>query len=352
MKLFRLIFLFAWTVLTLEGKTILLQKVTEEGQAASSERSLSIGVLSSPNVIGRYSQSIFNVSWATLMSRRMDRCEIKRYDIPDESIESLNLALEKMKQEGVDALLAPLTLNGAKNLTSTSASIPIFIPTVHKRDIPAAPDHIVFGGIDYVAQIEALYPYMGNSVAIFYDSSSVGNQLKKSTEEVFLTHKSEKKAIASYPIDSKGDAILSHLSKKPSSFNKASVVLHLPVVKSAMATAQMTFQGIKERNILSTQINKDPTLLTLTQLIDRKNMIVANSLIEFPPTVFETNALMNNDITVDWIQYASSVGIDYLVSILGNTHREYTMRLVHSQIIYPVELLRAGESGFEPLSSR
>lgn len=312
---------------------------------------IKIAVISSPKVIGKYSQTLYNVSLATLLSRRNDHFEIKRYDMPDESADSLSHVLDEVRHDGMDAILAPLTAMGAKNIISLTTNLPVFIPTVHKRDLPDAPENFTFGGIDYVAQIEALLPYMGDSIAIFYDSSSVGTQLKASTEEVFLAHKSEKKRVTSYPVDLKGDNIITHLSK-PSKFNKASIILHIPVVKSALLTAHMTFTGVKEKNILSTQINIDPTLLTLTQYNDRKNMILANSLIEFPSGIYESNALMNNDITVDWIQYSTSVGIDYLVSVLSNTHREYTMRLINSQIIYPVELLRAKEFGFEPLISR
>lgn len=315
------------------------------------DSTIKIAVISSPKVIGKYSQTLYNVSLATLLSRRNDHFEIKRYDMPDESADSLSHVLDEVRHDGMDAILAPLTAMGAKNIISLTTNLPVFIPTVHKRDLPDAPENFTFGGIDYVAQIEALLPYMGDSIAIFYDSSSVGTQLKTSTEEVFLAHKSEKKRVTGYPVDLKGDNIITHLSK-PSKFTKASVILHIPVVKSALLTAHMTFTGVKEKNILSTQINIDPTLLTLTQYNDRKNMILANSLIEFPSGIYESNALMNNDITVDWIQYSTSVGIDYLVSILSNTHREYTMRLINSQIIYPVELVRAKEFGFEPLISR
>lgn len=317
----------------------------------STKGTLKIAVISSPNVIGKYSQSVYNVSLATLISLRNDHYEIKRYDMSDESPAVISKTLAEVHKDGMDAILAPLTTGGAKNLITLTTDLPIYIPTVHKRDVPSAPSNMTFGGIDYVAQIEALLPYMADSIAIFYDSSSVGTQLKASTEEVFLAHKSEKKKIASYPVDLKGDNIITHLSK-PSSFNKASIIIHIPVVKSALLSAHMTFTGIKEKNILSTQINIDPTLLTLTQYQDRKNMILANSLIEFPSAIYESNALMNNDITFDWIQYSTSVGIDYLVAILSNTPREYNMRLINSQVIYPVELLRAKEYGFESLNAK
>jgi hypothetical protein len=348
----RIILLLSFSALLSFGRDIIIQKSTDNIPQSIDEgkQTIKIAIISSPGVIGKYSQSVYNVSLATMMSRRQDHYEIKRYDMPDESIASFSHVLDEVHHDDMDAILAPLTLSGAKNITTLSTNLPIFIPTVHKRDISKAPDNFIFGGIDYVAQIEALLPYMSDSIAIFYDNSSVGTQLKSITEEVFLAHKSEKKKVESYVVDTKGDNIISHLSK-PAKFNKASIILHIPVVKSAIVASQLTFRGIKARNILSTQINIDPAFLTLTQIQDHKNMILANSLVEFPARIYEANALMNNDITVDWIQYSTSVGIDYLVSVLDNSSREYSMRLIDSQIIYPVELLSAKEYGFEPLAS-
>ncbi|MDD5717902.1 MAG: hypothetical protein PHW64_08925 [Sulfuricurvum sp.] len=351
MIVYRFLSLLFFLALALHGDSSLFLKGEEKWTDTRDNGTLKIAVISSPNIIGKYTQSVYNVSLATLMGLRESRYTIKRYDLADESAASLSNVLENLHRDGMDAILAPLTSNGSKNLLTLTTDLPIFIPTVHKRDFPSAPANIVFGGIDYLAQIEALFPYMSNSIAIFYDNSSVGTQLKSMTEELFSTHRSENKKVVSYPVDLKGDKIISYLAK-PSSFNKSSVILHIPVVKSAILTAHMTFTGIKERNILSTQINIDPALLTLTQYQDRKNMILANSLIEFPPSIYESNALMNNDIRFDWIQYSASVGIDYLVSQLSHTPRSYSMRIVNNQIIYPVELLQAKEFGFESLTSR
>lgn len=354
MILLRILFMNALFFLSLEGRTIIIQKSSENSnpmKTVTEEKPIIIALLSSPKVIGKYTQSIYNVSLATLLSRRNGHFKIQRYDMADESSASLELAFKKLQQDSTDAVLAPLTTDGAKNLLGIATKLPIFIPTVHKRELPSAPDNFVFGGIDYVAQIEALLPYMEDSIVIFYDSSPVGLQLKLSTEEVFLAHTSEKKKVSAYEVDTSGDNIIPRLSK-PAVFNKASIIVHIPVVKSAILTSQLTFRGIKERNVLSTQINMDPNLLLLTQYRDRKNMILANSLIEFPSSIYEANALMNNDIAFDWIHYSASVGIDYLVSLLDSSPREYTMRLIHSQIIYPVELLRAKEYGFESISSK
>lgn len=335
------------------AKPVLIQKISAETQrpanVSESRETLKIAVLSSAKVIGKYSQSVYNVSLSTLMSCKDDGYTLKHFVMPDESADSISKALNAIHQEGMDGILAPLTANGVKNLLQVNTAKPVFIPTVHKRDFPYAPENITFGAIDYERQIEALLPYMSDSIAIFHDSSAVGTQLKTSTEKVFLAHKREKKTIAAYPVDPKGSNIVAHLSR-PALLNKKSVILHIPVVKSALLTAHMTFTGVKERNILSTQINVDPTLLTLTQYNDRKNMILANSLVEFPADIYEANALMNNDIVFDWVNYASSVGIDYLVSAFTSTPRKYTMRIVNAQVLYPIELLQAKEFGFEPLN--
>lgn len=354
MIIFRLLFSLGLLSLLLSAQPTIFhapQASQQESESPSSNDTISIAVITAPKIIGKYSQSVYNVSLATLMSRLNTQYRIKLYEVPDESSSSLNEAMNHLRQDGMNALIAPLTLNGAKNLAAIDTSMPIFIPTVHKRDLPSASDNITCGAIDYRAQIEALLPYMSDSIAIFYDNSAVGNQLKSDTEEVFLAHKSEKKRVAGYAVDTKGDNIISYLAK-PSAFSKKSIILHIPVVKSAILTAHTTFTGIRERNFLSTQINMDPALLTLTQYQDRKNMILANSLIEFPSSIYESNMLMNNDIRFDWINYTTSVGIDYLVSVLNHSEREYTMRIINSQVIYPIELIRPKEFGFEPLTSR
>lgn len=353
MIVIRFFLLIALIFLSLSGRTLVIQKGSDTPDAyqrlEQNSQPVNIAVISSSSVIGKYAHSTYNVALATLMSRHAENFTLKKYDLQDESAASLAQALKQAKSDGMNAVIAPLTATGAKNIVSLSDDILIFIPTIHKRDIPAAPENYLFGGIDYVAQIEALLPFMSDSIAIFYDNSNVGMQLKAITEEVFNTFKSQKKKVNTYPVDLKGDNIVTYLSK-PSQFNKSSIIVHMPVVKSALLTAHMTFTGVKEKNILSTQINIDPTLLTLTQYNDRKNMILANSLIEFPSSIYETNALLNNDLSNDWIQYATSVGTDYLYARLTNTAREYSMRVIHSQVIYSVELLQAKEFGFEPIS--
>ncbi len=329
---------------------IILLSVWGESNENVETPKIKIALIAAPSVVGRYAQSTYNVSLATLMASNQP-FELVAYDLPNESEAALSQTLEKIGRDNVQAILAPLTLGGVKNLLAIcKTDTPIFIPTVHKRDIGAAPETIIFGAIDYQAQIEALLPYMANTLAVFYDPSPIGLALSRTTQDIASEAKKSKKSTL-YSIDTQGSNIVKYLAK-PSLFTKKSVVIHLPVVKTSMLVAHLTFSGAREHNILSTQINFDPTLITLTQYKDRKNMIVANSIIEQVPSIYETNSLMNNDLTFDWINYTTSVGIDYLIANLSKTERAYSLRIIDSQIIYPVELMQPKEFGFEPFGSR
>jgi hypothetical protein len=180
MKGIRAVFILFLLCFVAEARTLIIQKssdVVDSPQTViESDEQIKIAILSSPKVIGKYSQTLYNVSMATLLSLKNSNFVIKRYDMMDESSASLTEALEQVHHDDIDAILAPLTAIGAKNLVGLDTQLPIFIPTVHKRDLPSAGENFTFGGIDYVAQIEALLPYMSDSIAIFYDSSTVGTR--------------------------------------------------------------------------------------------------------------------------------------------------------------------------------
>ncbi|MFA6189608.1 MAG: hypothetical protein WC680_10070 [Sulfuricurvum sp.] len=317
---------------------------------SSSSPKIKIALLSSPSIIGKYSQSTYNVAMATLLASGQS-FELTAYAMPNESYETISTTIEKITNEKNVAILAPLTLEGVKNLLKVQTSLPIIIPTVHRRDIGFTPDNIIFGSIDYEAQIKVLVPFMANSLAIFYGDSLVGSVLSKTTQSVASESSKNIKNFSTYPVDIQGSNIVKYLAR-PTAFNKKSVITHLPVVKTSMLLSQMTFAGAHETNILSTQINYDPALITLTQFPDRKNMIIANSIIEQVPSIYEANALMNNDLSFDWINYTTSVGTDYLISNFYELQRAYSMPIIDHQIIYPIELMHPKESGFEPFKGK
>ena len=110
--------------------------------------------------------------------------------------------------------------------------------------------------------------------------------------------------------------------------------------------SQLTLYDVNATNILSTQINYDPLILSMTQYEDRKNMIIANSITQNNNILIETNSLLGNDIVYDWINYTTTVGVDYFFSLATKKDREYDIVLENNQMIYQIELLNPARYRF------
>ncbi|MEJ2501666.1 MAG: hypothetical protein P8Y65_11240, partial [Campylobacterales bacterium] len=115
-----------------------------------------------------------------------------------------------------------------------------------------------------------------------------------------------------------------------------------------MIMSQLTLYDVNATRVLSTQINYDAMLFDITQPQDRENMIVANSIGPQNSVLVEGNKLLQNDILYDWINYATSLGIDYFYHLSTRTPREYAIPIEGHQIAYPVTLFHPAASRFEP----
>ena len=113
-----------------------------------------------------------------------------------------------------------------------------------------------------------------------------------------------------------------------------------------MIMSQLTLYDTNATNVLSTQINYDPLILSMTQYEDRKNMIIANSITQNNNILIDTNSLLGNDIVYDWINYTTTVGVDYFFSLATREDREYNIALEDNQMIYPIELLNPAKYRF------
>ncbi|MDQ7068859.1 MAG: hypothetical protein Q9M40_13340 [Sulfurimonas sp.] len=111
--------------------------------------------------------------------------------------------------------------------------------------------------------------------------------------------------------------------------------------------SQLTLYDTNATNILSTQINYDPLLLSMTQYSDRKDMVVANSITEHNNVLIETNALLGNDIVYDWINYTTTIGVDYFYSLITDEERIYKAQIQNNQVVYEIELLQPSYSKFK-----
>lgn len=333
-------------------------------------KKIKIALLLPYNKIGKYASSTTNASFAYLITKNQS-FELKSYKIESESKEDIEDALDKIEDDGFTHVIAPLTLSGAEIVAEIDPEINIFFPTINKNDSTSDSKYLYFGGIDYRAQSDILLQEAVSPLVIFHDKSAIGEKLSLYEEDKFQYEtientqtesepsvffqeeikpepkkvKIEDRTTLKYSI-ARNITNLENILKNNENIQKGSFFINTPIVKTSMIMSQLTLYDANATNILSTQINYDPLILSMTQYSDRKNMVIANSITEHNNVLTETNSLLNNDIEYDWINYSTTVGMDYFFNMITNEDREYNIALVDNQVIYPIELLRPSVSKF------
>ena len=318
---------------------------------------LKIAMLLPYNKIGKYASTTTNATFAYLMTKS-NPFMLKSYKIGKEDISDLQQALDKIESDGFSYVIAPLTAQGVNNVIALNPNLNIYFPTINKKDVNTTSTSLVFGGIDYRKQSQMLVHEAVSPLIIFSDKSQTGKKLALYQEKEFLpstdvndTMFYKDKKVFNYFI-SKRTTNLERYLKKNEDIVNASFFVNTPIIKTGMILSQLTLYDTNATNILSTQINYDPLLLSMTQYNDRKNMIVANSITKDNNVLIETNSLLGNDIVYDWINYTTTVGIDYFYSQITGKAREYNINISDNQMVYDIELLRPGISRFFPYSPK
>ena len=349
---------------------------------------LKIAILLPTSKIGKYAASTTKASFAYLMTKSHPFA-LKSYKINSENLEELQTTLYKIQADGFEYIIAPLTKKGAENIIKINPSLHLYFPTINKNDVNTTSPYLSFGAINYSEQSQLLLKEAVSPLVIFSDKSITGKHLSSYQKEEFINPtpivniqdeieqestsslfgevmsvfedteqyedkeilqnnsevlRKEKKVIL-YTLSGRTTNLEPYLKENEDIIN-SSFFINTPIIKSGMILSQLTLYDTNATNVLSTQINYDPLLLSMTQYIDRKNMIIANSITEHNNILIETNSLLNNDIVYDWINYTTTVGIDYFYSLITNEERTYNIKIVNNQMIYDLELLQPSRSKF------
>jgi len=328
--------------------------------AFNSGGKLKIAILLPYKKIGKYASSTVNASFAYLMTKT-NPFTLKSYKVEDEEIDTLQAALQQIERDGFNYVIAPLTRKGGSNVIELAPNAIVYFPTLNNKEMQSTAPNLLFGAIDYQAQSNLLLQEAVSPLVIFSDKSSTGKRLAAYQEEAFLHPESisedfvhpraKNRRVIKYFISRRTTNLEQYL-KKNDRIRNASFFINTPVIKTGMILSQLTLYDTDAANILSTQINYDPLILSMTQYTDREKMIVANSIIEQNSLVIETNSLLGNDVVYDWINYATTVGMDYFYSQVTGEAREYNIPMQNHQMIYKIELLRPGYSRFLPYSRK
>ncbi len=353
----------------LEDERMIYVGLFNVGSSSLIQEELKIAMILPYKLIGRYAYSTSNAVFAYLLTRNHPFV-LKNFQIDDESPEEMERVLKSIKEEGFHYVIAPLTPTGARYIVENEEEMNVYFPTINKKDLETSASNIYFGAIDYQAQIDRLTPMATSPLVVFYDKSAKGEKLLEQTKESYLHRDFEfqksgreaaytelnevydekmeptKKRVIAYGIDRKTTNLKWHLEENQK-IQFGSFLLNTPVIKSTMIVSQMTTYDTNSTNILSTQINYDPLMFSMTQQKDRDNMFIANSINLNINTLVEANSLLSNDIVYDWINYASTIGADYFYHTITRSERTYQLPMIDKQVFYPIAIVKPSGSRFE-----
>lgn len=341
-------------------------------QSRFASKELRIALLLPYNKIGRYAGSTMNASFAYLMAKNRP-FELKSYKIEYESREEIYKALKKIEDDGFYYVIAPLTQMGSDVISTINTDLNIYFPTINKKDANTTSSNLYFGGIDYRAQSDLLLNEAESPLVIFHDKSVIAQKLSdyqeiefknkkfidvnstQKNDTVIETHAEAQtidhnRTVVKFSV-AKQRTNLEKQLKENEEINQGSFIVNTPIIKSGMIISQLTLYDTNATNILSTQTNYNPLILSMTQYQDRKNMVIANSITHNKDVLIETNSLLGNDIVYDWINYTTTIGIDYFFHMINGEKREYDIELSDNQMMYPIKLIQPSLSRFIPYVS-
>ena len=267
--------------------------------------------------------------------------DLNVFNSGDEKEESIAKALADIQAGGYHYIIAPVTADGANIIARHVTDTLVFIPTLHRSNVQSAGSNIIFGGIDYDQQIALLASKANERVGTFGDGSSLSYQLndlvKKNNNYVFY-----EKRVDSPKTNFK------QMFKGNSALNNTSLYLNTQLVTSSLIASQLRANDIHPYALLSTQVNYNPLLLTLTQYEDRDKMYIANSIQRAPAGLEEINTMFGHDIVYDWVNYSTSIGADYLCQQFfnGSIQRAFNEEITSNQVIYHTALYQLGRNEF------
>ena len=287
-------------------------------------------------VIGKYAKSSMNTILGYLDYKRI-KYEVKVFDTSTESPLNIENSFNSLKESGFENVIALFTPRVLDLLHSTDTSgLKVFLPLTNKNDVSVINDNFIYGAISYSSQIEKLLEYSNTNNAMFYQNSFLGNKLK-----------------AKYDLLASDVKVVKEIKKKRNYFKgivkdnrikRSTLFLNTTIVKTSILLSQLRAYDIYPKVIMSTQVNYNPKILTLTQSKDRSNFVVANSIDKVDDNLQDNIATFGGDIVYNWVDYSTLVGINYLYD--ENQSNLINTQVIENEVVYEPKLFKTTAFGF------
>ena len=313
--------------------------IVEEEPIVLDEGLNKIAVIYPSKIVGKYAKTTISTISAYLLFSNQ-QFQVETFDTYDESMQNIIFHLNDLKEKGFTKVIALFTQNGFNNLNSLEEpkDLNIYFPLINKSEIYTENKNFIFGGISYDKQMNLLQTLSSGKNSMFYVQSYLGNKLRDSYLSNF------------------GESITKEIKRKNNKFKYimndkrligSTVLLNTPIIKSSIIMSQLTAYEIYPEKILSTQLNYSPLLLKLTQVRDRENFFVASSISEVDNFLEDYATLLGADITYNWVDYSSLVGVNYLLK--NNESELIKSKIVENQVNYEESLYKSTFYGFQKI---
>lgn len=314
----------------------------EEGmQEVDADDVFKIAIVFPSKVVGKYANNTINTIMGYLLYKNQP-FSIESFDSMDQDVQNIEASLAKVKEQGFKKVIALYTKEALSKVIGSqySSDLQIYFPLIHKQDSVYNYSNFIYGAISYDEQIEKLLSLSNGKNAMFYEKSNLGLRLKQFYEQDVPPNFIEKSISK---IDTKYKKIVEN-----EALNETTLMLNTPIIKSSIILSQLRAYDIKPTLVLSTQLNYNPLLVSLTQFEDRVNFITANSIEKTHPVLTETLALLDAEIGYNWVNYSSLIGINHFFS--KNEDQLIKNDILNNQVMYNVHLYNSTAYGFQPIN--
>lgn len=320
----------------IEEQEVIEKEVIEEEVMQSAYK---LAIVFPSQIMSKYGVDVTKVITAYMLQQNIDM-NIEVFDCLDQSYENMLNTFDTLKEQDYKNVLALLTPNMAEQLRMIPQidHFTIYVPTVNKNELTEVLDNVVFGGIDYEEQIKALVSLAKGQIINFYTSRGISHKLTKLLE-------------ANYPnvrnIEISDDTNYTDLFENGNLEHK-SIFLNTTLIKSSIVLSQIRAHELEPYVIVTTQLNFNPHLISMTQFEDRQQLKYANSIGSIDELLLENASLLGADIAYDWVNYSALIGTDYLLRQDRYVDSNFEYKIMDNQVQYNVTLIKNDDFGFKP----
>lgn len=291
--------------------------------------------------IGKYALEATNSINTYLLYKELP-FSIETYDMFIQNERNILRTFQQIEEKNISKVIAMITKEQLTTLNKVPniEKVMIYLPLINKYEVTNIDElknlNITFGGISYDEQFKKLFEYsQGYNLVEFYDNTPIGSFLHS-------FFKSQKVVYSKIIDDNNGR--YKYFLKRNRYINNASIILNTPIVKSSILLSSITAEELKPSMILSTQLNYTPLIFSLTQKIDRRKLVVANSIGKIPLELIEYNEILGNSLSYNWVNYSAIIGAELLS--MNNIDFFEDLKVQDNQVVYPVNLYEVNDNSF------